>query len=204
MSRGERFYSRLVRWLKVLLPLAALGILSTVFLLARSPDAERQIPFATVDGITVGDSDILSDPSYVGVSPNGSAIHLTAESVQPESTSLQQLNARALSGLIETQTGRRIETEAALGHLDFESRQARFDGAVEVITSDGFDVTAEDLVSHLDRVDIVTERPVRATTPFGTLDAGRMRVSEGSEAALVLVFQGGVNLLYAPKPKGDR
>ncbi len=204
MNRSERFYSRLVRWLKVLLPLIALGILSTVFLLARSPDAERQVPFATVDGITVGDSDVLSDPSYVGVSPNGSAIHVTAKSVEPEDATLQQLDARELSGLIETQGGRRIETIAALGHLDFEARQARFDGSVEVFTSDGFDMAAEDLVSHLDRVEIVTERPVRATTPFGRLDAGRMTVSEGAEAALLLVFQGGVNLLYAPEPKGDR
>ena len=36
--------SRIVAWLRVLLPLAALAILSTLFLLGRKPDPDDAIP----------------------------------------------------------------------------------------------------------------------------------------------------------------
>ena len=41
--------SRVVAWLRVLLPLAALAILSTLFLLPKSHDPDAAIPYADVD-----------------------------------------------------------------------------------------------------------------------------------------------------------
>ena len=38
--------TRIVRWLRVILPLVALAILSVLFLLGRSPDPEARIPYA--------------------------------------------------------------------------------------------------------------------------------------------------------------
>ena len=41
--------TRTVRWLRVLLPLLALAMLSTLFLFSRGSDGESQIPYADVD-----------------------------------------------------------------------------------------------------------------------------------------------------------
>ena len=41
--------TRTVRWLRVLLPLAALAMLSTLFLFSRGGDSESQIPYADVE-----------------------------------------------------------------------------------------------------------------------------------------------------------
>ena len=42
-------YSTVVSWAKIILPLVALGLLSTLFLFSRTPDPNRAIPFAAVD-----------------------------------------------------------------------------------------------------------------------------------------------------------
>jgi lipopolysaccharide export system protein LptC len=42
-------YSRLVAWLKIILPLIALGILATLFLVSRTIDPSQTIPYADVD-----------------------------------------------------------------------------------------------------------------------------------------------------------
>ena len=48
-ARHDNLHSRLVYWLKITLPLVALMILSSVFLLSRSIRPEDAIPFAEVD-----------------------------------------------------------------------------------------------------------------------------------------------------------
>ena len=42
-------YSRMIVWLKVLLPLMALALLSTLFLLSRNVDPLASIPFAQAE-----------------------------------------------------------------------------------------------------------------------------------------------------------
>ncbi|MBL9052753.1 MAG: hypothetical protein JNN02_03385, partial [Tabrizicola sp.] len=46
---GTDAHTRVVTWLKVLLPLAALAILSTLFLLADQINPDDALPFAEVD-----------------------------------------------------------------------------------------------------------------------------------------------------------
>ena len=46
--------TRIVRWLRVLLPLAALAILSTLFLFSRRPEEDSRIPYAQVDLEQIG------------------------------------------------------------------------------------------------------------------------------------------------------
>ena len=58
MARAD-FHSRLVGWLKVVLPLAALAILSTLFLLADLIDPTAAIPYAEVDV-----EDLARDPRW--------------------------------------------------------------------------------------------------------------------------------------------
>ena len=47
MAMGGMTYSRMIAWLKILLPLAALVLLSTLFLFARPRNPIATLPFAT-------------------------------------------------------------------------------------------------------------------------------------------------------------
>ena len=75
--------SVIVAWLRVLLPLGALAILSTLFLLSRRPDPDAAIPYASVDAEELARHPRVTAPSYAGVTADGAALTLTAESVTP-------------------------------------------------------------------------------------------------------------------------
>ena len=78
MTRGDT-HSRLVGWLKLALPLAALVILSTLFLIADRIDPEAAIPYANVDVEDLARDPRMTTPSYAGLTSDGSALTLTAD-----------------------------------------------------------------------------------------------------------------------------
>lgn len=204
MTVSDGLYSRFVFWLKVLLPIIALGILSTLFILARAPDPDREIPYATSPGgVPITPNDLIADPSFVGVSPDGAALSFRASTVTPRDNALSALVANDLRSRIETVDGRSVETTSEAGIIDLEAQLAEFTGMVELETSDGFQMRASDITARLDRVDIRTADPVEATTPLGTLRAGGMQVTAGDKGRYVLVFNGGVELIYAPHDDKD-
>jgi lipopolysaccharide export system protein LptC len=77
MARHNR-YSRLVGGLKVVLPIAALALLSTLFLLSDPPDPDRALPYAEVDVAQLARELRLTQPRFAGVLPDGREITLVA------------------------------------------------------------------------------------------------------------------------------
>src|SRR5687768_1056659 len=67
--------SRVVAWAKVLLPLGALGLLSTVFLLAREPLGVIDIPYAELEEIAREPR--IDRPRLAGVAPDGTTVTLS-------------------------------------------------------------------------------------------------------------------------------
>lgn len=205
MTTSEGFYSRLVVWLKILLPLVALGILSTVFFLARSPEVDPQLPYATSGGVPLTADDMIADPRFVGVGSDGAAISLSARSMmlavdgQPG-----QLLADQISSTVESPSGRTVESNAETGRVDTESQIAEFVGAVDLVTSDGFTLSARDVRTRMNRLDIASQKRVEAKTPLGDLEAGGFLITADEDGDYVLVFNSGVKLVYAPKKSGDQ
>ena len=77
MARADA-HTRVVTWLKIALPLAALAILSTLFLLADKIDPEDALPYAEVDVEDLAREPRMTLPSYAGTTSDGAALSLTA------------------------------------------------------------------------------------------------------------------------------
>ena len=82
MSIGDQTHSRMIAGLKVLLPLAALVLLSTMFLLSRSVSEDPDLTFFD-DVAEIPALDALTAPYYTGSTPEGHAVSVTAESARP-------------------------------------------------------------------------------------------------------------------------
>jgi lipopolysaccharide export system protein LptC len=199
---SENFYSRLVAWLKILLPLAALGILSSVVFFARDADDQRTIPFVTQEGGPDTPGERVTQPEYVGVTADGAQITMHAEQVSPVEGNTQLLDAWSLRSKIETVDGRVFDAAAPEARIDLEEGLAHFLGEVTVETSDGFTIVSENLDTRLDTTSAESDGPVSGTAPFGTLDAGRFSYTARAEGESLLVFNGGVKLIYQPRNRG--
>lgn len=198
MNAFEDSYSRIVAWLKFVLPLLALGLLSTLFLLARTLDPERAIPYAEVDVEELSRDQQVAGPSFSGVSRAGAAISMVAQSVRPLEGESERLLAKTVSGKIEFPDGWIASVTAPDAVIDTSDDRTRLEGGVVLTTSTGYRMTTATLDTALGRTDIVAENAVHAEGPPGTLDAGSMRITQDASGGNVLVFNGGVRLIYEP------
>ena len=194
----ENLYSTFIAWLKILLPLAALGILSSVVFFARDADDQRTIPFVTQVGGPDTPDERLTEPEYVGLTSDGSSISMVADRVVPVGGNVQVLDATDLKGVIEAVDGRIMNAAAPEAQLDLASDLAVMTGEVLIDTSDGFEVVTQGLTTRLDVTLAESDGPLTGSAPFGTLDAGTMRYAVNSDGTSLLVFNGGVKLLYQP------
>lgn len=192
--------SVIVAWLKVLLPLAALAILSTLFLLPRRPDPEAAIPYASVDAEELARHPRITAPSYAGVTPDGAALTLTADSITPAgqdaggggSASGLRLVWRGADGLAAELTAPHAEVGDGAIHLD---------GGVELTTSSGWSLAAPQMEAATDRSRIAVTGGVDARAPFGAITAEAATLQPagtGDPPHHLLDFTGGVRLLYRP------
>ncbi|MEY8843357.1 hypothetical protein AB9K41_30375 [Cribrihabitans sp. XS_ASV171] len=192
-------YSRLIQFLKVLLPLAALMLLSTLFLLSRGVDPEAALPFAERDLSERVSGQQITRPFFSGTSPRGEEIMVTAEIARPGSmdapASAEQLFAR-----MKLVNEREITVYSDTGSFALDSNIATFQGDVRVITSDGMEVRTETLETSLSAVEGASPETVRATGPMGRLTAGAMTFgAENEDAPVHILFTNGVKLVYEPQ-----
>lgn len=206
MATYDNTYSRVVAWLKVLLPVIALVLLSTMFLISRTIDPSRAIPFANVDVDGMVRDQRISGPAFSGVTKDGAALSFQAETARPLPDRTDGLSAERLTAQIDTPDGARVDIEAADALIDGGANLLSLSGGVVVTTSTHYRIEAERLTSQMDRAVLESDGPVTATGPLGTLEAGSARVApvEQDASTYLLVFKDGVKLVYVPKGPEDQ
>jgi lipopolysaccharide export system protein LptC len=208
MAAGDDTYSRVIAWLKIVLPLLALGLLATLFLFSRSIDPTSTIPFTTIDLSERAREEQVTNPEFAGATTKGDLIALRAEKARPDPDDPTRALATGLVARIDLTSGNSIRFRADHGSVDQRDDRAVLDGDVVITTSTGYRMTTEKLISGMARVHAETLGPVKGSGPPGTLSAGRMllvdRAAEGApESDVHLLFTDGVKLIYDPSRTKD-
>ena len=188
--------ARLVAGAKVALPLMALALLSTVFLLARTVDPDDAIPFAEIDLSERARDEQLTRPRVMGQSRGGTGFDLAADAARPDPAAPAVLTIDRLRLALDD-AGAGATVSARGGRVDTRAREVVLDGDVVVETTTGYRLRTERLEGSLGALRLVAPAPVHGDGPLGRLDAGGM-VLEEQGGAQRLRFTGGVDLLYVP------
>lgn len=191
--------TRIVRWLRVLLPLVALAILSTLFLLSKKPGEDPAIPYADVDAEELAREPQMVLPEFAGVTGDGAAVTLRADQVRTEGgaggeASRLRMTWRAGDGLAADLTAPGGAMEEGMISLT---------GGVRITTSSGWAMTTPQVDSPTGdgqgQPVMVAPEEVNAFAPFGQLTAGAMDLSRADAAGdHLLNFTKGVRLIYQP------
>jgi len=200
MAHYDNSYSRLVAWLKILLPLLALAILSTLFLVARTIDPAQTIPYAQVDIERLTREQRIGKPQYTAVTRDGAAVSLSAAAARPENGDTGRIAGEDVAAGIDLPGGGRVEINAARITLDSAAALASIHGGVVLTSSAGYVLRTDALAVSLDDTRVIAEGAVLAEAPAGRLSAdGFELIGDGSAAApYELVFKGRVKLVYDP------
>jgi len=200
MARITDRHSRLVAWLKVVLPLAALILLSTIFLVSRTVDPDDAIPYATVDVAGRAMDPRLTAPTWSGLTSDGATLNIAAAEARPPAAD-RPATLSALRAELDTPDGVETQMQAASGTFDQQGGTVRLDGQVRMRNSQGYDINMPALTARLDATRLTGEGPVTAIAPMGQLTAGGMTLmaqDDPQQHNYRLDFTGGVKLIYTP------
>lgn len=200
MAGQGNLHSRLVAWLKIILPLAALGLLSTLFLLSRSIDTSKSIPISSIDIEKRAREQGASNPAFAGVTDSGDQVTVTAQIAWPDITNPNRVLAEGVESQLQLTSGEVIDITSNTAEVLQQDYIAILIGDVVVTTSTGYRMTTEKLESRFDKLYAESLAPVSGTGPPGKLDAGRMLLTSDPDTGDAhLLFTGGVKLLYQPQ-----
>ena len=192
-------YSRLIAWLKILLPLGALILLSTIFLYSRGPDPIARIPVLS-DGADPATSEQIGAPFYAGTTENGRGLTLAARRAQMVAgADGSGVIADDLRAVIDIREGNRITINARKGQMNEADLLSLRDGVI-LESSSGYTVRTDGLDAAVDRIAIESTAPVDADGPGLTLSAGKLKVEDTQAGeSIQLLFTDGVKLIYTPQ-----
>jgi len=192
-------YSRTVAWLKVAFPLAALALLSTLFLLSRAMETETAIPFADKEIQDRLRDQQITGPFFSGTTASGDQISFAAQTLVTLEERAGANRAKDVTASMITTGGATFDLNADIAELDIATDSALLSGNVIIETSQGYQLSTEGLNSKVSTIDIIAPNRVTATGPIGQLEAGNMRIftPNGTES-MQMVFSKGVNLVYTP------
>ncbi len=203
MPAYNNSYSRMIAWLKVLLPLIALGLLSTMFLISRTIDPTKSLTYARVDLDAVMREQKISRPSFSSVTRDGAAITFSADSARPENDA-NRYSVKHMNATIETPDGATIDITAADALIDGSENKIDLTGGVKLVTSTNYTIHTPGLAAAMDATHIQSKGRITAEGPLGNLSAGQATITQTppNSGTYLLVFQDGVKLIYDPPEKG--
>ena len=91
---------------------------------------------------------------------------------------------------------------AAKATMDEGAQQIRLRDGVTVISSTGYVLTSDSMVSSIDHMDVESLAPVQGEGPLGTLVAGKMHIKQIENSNdIQMLFTDGVKMVYLPQNK---
>lgn len=199
MALRDSLRSRVINWLKILLPLTALGLLSTLFLLSRTIDPTRPIPADRADLESRTGSQQINEPTFAGATEDGHLVAFVAASARVDPEQPERVIADTMAAKIDLATGGQINITSMLGTVSDVEGIAILQGDVVLTSSTGYRIETEELTTSMREIAAESAGAISGTGPPGQLDAGKMTMTSDPETGDVhLFFTNGVKLIYDP------
>ncbi|PJA59091.1 MAG: hypothetical protein CO163_11300 [Rhodobacterales bacterium CG_4_9_14_3_um_filter_71_31] len=188
--------SGIVRFLKVALPLAALGLVAALFLVSRG-DIGRGVSVSAID-FDVTDGLRLSQPRFTGVTRNGQPFVITADWALPDGPDPDRVGLGPVRGEIEMDAARRVTLTAQGGEIRPKLNTMRLEGGVAAETTDGYRLSAARADIDMKAETLAADGPVAVSGPAGDIASGSMRAARRDEN-FVVWFENRVRVRIDPE-----
>lgn len=203
--RSDNLYSRFVVWAKLILPLIALALLSSLFLISEDIDLADGIDLSETDLAEIAERERINNPRYAGTTNDGLSISLSADEAFPDQQLEKSYVATAINAHVEMPDGALIDIVAARGSINGATASGSLTGGAVLETSIDYNIVTEGLTFESDVFRVQSLGKIAAATPSGDLTAGEMEITlettddAGEKPGYLLVFKKGVKLIYSPK-----
>jgi lipopolysaccharide export system protein LptC len=192
-------YSAFVVWVKTLLPILALGMLSTIFLFSGKVDVTQSLPYAKLNIAEIVREQRITKPYFSGVSYNDTEITLSAAYASSDTQNADILNITDLSIILTSEHAKTVRITAGLGTLDATKQKVTVSKDVYLTAMPDFWLKTNSLTVDLKQGVATADTMFQSVTALGTINAGNMIVKTITNDQQI-IFTNGVRLIYYPKP----
>ncbi len=204
-ERGESsfnpFYSRVIRWLRLALPLAALAMAAVVFTWTgpQEPLLKRDESAGKINK-TVGKNELIN-PRFENTDEQNRPYTLTAlRAVQDEVDDKLVLLEKPVADMM-LDNGHWVALEATEGAFQSMERKLLLRGSVRLFHDGGYQLETPELHINIRDNTAVSDKDVHAQGPEGTLDAKGL---EGRNNEGLLIFKGPAKLVLNTDSSGQK
>ncbi len=197
MAMKHHHYTRLINLLKIGMPLVALAVLGTVFLITADDGFDPGFTFSPAEFSALESGNFLDNPLINGRTTKGDVFSLSADIIEPESRFLRLLTATNLISNFNFASGEAAQISAQTALLDTQKNTLVFPDGAHIITSDGYEGTLQTLTANLRNGEISGEM-IDVTGPLGHISAEIFHISsiaKGSGGNRVLSFEKAVKVM---------
>ena len=194
----DNSYSFFVAWVKTLLPIAALGMLSTIFLFSGKVDVTQSLPYADLNVADIIREQRITRPYFTGISEGGIEFALSAAYATPDAKKPAVLNVSELYIEVKSPKGSKTKITAGAGLVNAKTNYASISQGVRLDSKLNFWIATERLDIYFNHSYASTNGPFKGVFPLGSIDSGNMvlKMITGKQQIL---FTNGVRMLYQPK-----
>ena len=195
MALSHSSYSRMVAWLKILLPLIALGVLGTVFLFNSEEGFAPGFTFSRTDIETLEKGSFIKNPQVNGITKKGEPFHLLADEIRPmdSDNSLFVITNLNVEFRFTASTWAKVSAGSAL--MDVAAQTVWFESGGRLETSDG-NAAVVDTLHLLMASGELQGSGIVANGPLGQVSAENFRIESSEDENRVLWFENNVRVRY--------
>jgi lipopolysaccharide export system protein LptC len=196
--RTAKRHSRRVRILRWALPSAALGGLAVILLVVWLDPLRlyRNLP-VEFGRISITDNKLtIEAPKLTGFTQDRRPYSVTADSAAQDLGSPNVIELAGILGQVELANRGETEMRAKNGVYDMKSGNLTLSNGIEIGATGGYKVLLQDAFVEVRKGRIVTDKPVKAVFPDGTLDAQHVEIFEHGDR----VRFGGVTMTFRMPP----
>jgi lipopolysaccharide export system protein LptC len=198
--RAARRHSVLVKTLKVLLPLAAIGVVSLYF----SPTQltiEIDGATASLEGVSVESGNLkMVNPKLSGMHPDYGRYEIRAQTALQAVDTPQMVTLDAITGSLVSPEGEATRLEALSGLFDTQERRLTFRQGVSIEGRAGLWVEMRSATLHFADQLIVSEEPVSMSFRGSQITADSVLLHTGDAR---VIFSGAVKVRLEPGQETD-
>jgi lipopolysaccharide export system protein LptC len=177
-------HDRLVRWSKILLPIAV-GVL--IMVLALAPLGKKSDVSFILDKKKVQsaqESMRVEQARYVGTDEKGQTFTIIANRAIQPSSDVPVVDIRGMFARLNMQQGPLL-VRANQGRYNLDTQTVHVDGPVKVVGGDGYRLATRDVAVDLKHKRLASEGPVSGAMRLGQFQAGQLHADLGARTVVL-------------------
>jgi len=192
--RAARQHSRLVRVLRVAVPVAVVLGLTVVTLITYFNPLRMltKLPIDVGNMVISGTKITMEQPRLSGFTRDGRAYEVTAVAAAQDVTRPDIVELRDIRAKVQMQNSGTMQMTAAAGIYDTKGEMLKLTENILLTSSTGYECRLSEALVDTRKGDVVSEYPVQVKMLQGNLNANRLEVKESGD---LVRFDGGVDMV---------